>query len=146
MGCGLICAQTALSLRTDVRLSVSKRGHDRSSLALSPGGLDFLWCSLRRCQQRVDPWTGILDFLILPGARPLSPTKTVADFILSILLSERNLPRGSRPDFIFIQPWLDAFLDQHLSDLADGWLVLIIVAQKHIKDFRFGVLSIHTEG
>ena len=89
---------------------------------------------------------GILDFLILPGARPLSPTKTVADFILSILLSERNLPRGSRPDFIFIQPWLDAFLDQHLSDLADGWLVLIIVAQKHIKDFRFGVLSIHTEG
>ena len=39
-------------------LFASKRAHDRSSLALSPGGLDFLWCSLRRCQQRVDPWTG----------------------------------------------------------------------------------------
>jgi hypothetical protein len=43
-----------------------------------------------------------------------------------------------RPDCIFIQPRLDAFLDQHLSDLAAGWLVLAIVAQKHTKDFRFG--------
>jgi hypothetical protein len=39
-----------------------------------------------------------------------------------------------RPDCIFIQPRLDAFLDQHLSDLAAGWLVLAIVAQNFLRD------------
>ena len=61
------------------------------------------------------------------------------------LFTNRRLPRSSKWDFPFIQPWLNAFLDQLLRDLADGRLVVTVVAQEYIKDFRFGVLSVHTE-
>jgi hypothetical protein len=57
----------------------------------------------------------------------------------------RRLPEGSRSDFPFIQPWLDTFLDQLLTDSANGWLVLAVVAQEDIKDFRFGHLCAHPE-
>ena len=60
------------------------------------------------------------------------------------LLSKRRLPQGSRPDFLFIQPWLDILRGQLLRDLTDGWLVLAVVAQEDIKDFRFGALCVHT--
>jgi len=56
-----------------------------------------------------------------------------------------RLPGGSGSDFPLIQPWLDAFPNQLLRDLADGWFVLAIVAHKDIKDLRSGVLSAHTE-
>ena len=29
--------------------------------------------------------------------------------------------------------------------LTDGWLVLAVMTEKNIKDFRFGILSVHTE-
>jgi hypothetical protein len=38
-----------------------------------------------------------------------------------------------------------SLLDQHLCDLTDGWLVLAVMTEKNIKDFRFGILSVHTE-
>jgi hypothetical protein len=41
---------------------------------------------------------------------------------------------------LYVKPRLDALLDQLLSDLADGWLVLAIVAQEHIKDFSVGAV------
>jgi len=66
-------------------------------------------------------------------------------FYTFYLFTNRRLPRSSKWDFPFIQPWLNAFLDQLLRDLADGRLVVTVVAQEYIKDFRFGVLSVHTE-
>jgi hypothetical protein len=32
------------------------------------------------------------------------------------------------------------------TDLTDGWLVLAIVAQEHIEEFRHGVMSVHPRG
>jgi hypothetical protein len=43
-----------------------------------------------------------------------------------------------RPDFLFIEPWLDVVLLRRMRDRADGWLVFAIVEQEDIKDFRFG--------
>ena len=37
------------------------------------------------------------------------------------------------------------FSYQLLRDLANGWLVLAVVAQEYIKDFRFGVFCVHRE-
>ena len=31
------------------------------------------------------------------------------------------------------------------ANLLNGWLVLAVVAEKDIKVFRFGVVSVHTE-
>ena len=86
-----------------------------------------------------------LNLLALPGTEPTLAHKNRCRFYTFDLLSKRRLPGGSGSDFLFIQPRFDAFLDQLLRDLADGWLVLAIVAQEDIKDFRFGVLSVHTE-
>ena len=61
-------------------------------------------------------------------------------------LSKRRLPRGSWSDFLFVEPWFDAFLGQLLPDHANRWLVLAVVAQEDIKDFPFGVLYVHTNG
>jgi hypothetical protein len=61
-------------------------------------------------------------------------------------LSKRRLPRGSWSDFLFVEPWFDAFLGQLLPDHANRWLVLAVVAQEDIKDFLFGVLYVHTNG
>jgi hypothetical protein len=36
-------------------------------------------------------------------------------------------------------------LDQHLSDLTDGGLVLAVMTEENIEDLRFGVLSVHPE-
>jgi hypothetical protein len=82
----------------------------------------------------------------LPRANATFSHKDRGRFYHFYLLFKRRLPRGSRPDFHFIQPGLDAFLDQLLPDLANGGLVLAVVAQEDIKDFRFGLLCVHKAG
>ncbi len=86
-----------------------------------------------------------LNLLVLPGANTAIAHKNRCRFYAFYLLSKRRLPGGSGLNLFFIQPRFDAFADQRPTDLTNGWLVLAIVAQKHIKDFRFGVLSVHTE-
>ena len=54
-----------------------------------------------------------------------------------------RLPRATGWDLLYVKPWLDAFLDQLLRDLANGWLVLAVVAQEDIKDLGLGVLPVH---
>ena len=46
---------------------------------------------------------------------------------------------------MFIQPGLHAFPDQPLRDLANGWLILAIVAHEDIKGFGFGDFRVHTD-
>ena len=81
--------------------------------------------------------------MILPRAETPIAHKDRCRFYTFDLLSERRLPRTSRHDFVFIEPWFDAFLDQLLRDLANGWLVLAVVAQEDIKDLGLGVLPVH---
>jgi hypothetical protein len=49
------------------------------------------------------------------------------------LLAKRRLPRSSRPDLLFVQPGAEAVLGQLPRDLADGLLVLTVVARKTSK-------------
>ena len=79
------------------------------------------------------------------GTDPTVSHKDRRRFYKADLLFNRRLPGGSGSDFPFIQPWLDAFPDQLLRDLADSRFVVTMVAQEDIKDFGFGVLSVHAE-
>jgi hypothetical protein len=44
---------------------------------------------------------------------------------------------------LYVKPWPNAFLDQLLCNLANGRLVLAVVAQEDIKDLGLGVLPVH---
>jgi hypothetical protein len=84
----------------------------------------------------------------LPGLPPTDPMRTKKNtrcFYRLNLLSDDAVPEIRRSYIGFIQEGLYVFLGQLLRDLTDGWLVLAVVAQEDIKDFRFGVLSVHTE-
>lgn len=81
-----------------------------------------------------------LNLLVLPGADTPVTDKNRCRLYAVDLLSEFRLPRGTGRDLLYVKPRLDALLDQLLSDLADGWLVLAIVAQEHIKDFSVGAV------
>jgi hypothetical protein len=86
-----------------------------------------------------------LNLLILPGAKATFPHKHRGGFDPFDLLAKRRLPRSSRPDLLLIQPGPDVVLGQLPRDLANGGLVLAVVAQEDIKDFHFGVLCVHTK-
>jgi hypothetical protein len=81
--------------------------------------------------------------VILPRSETPIAHKDRCRFYTFDLPSQRRLPRTSRHDFVFIEPWFDAFLDQLLRYLANGWLVLAVVTQEDIKDLGLGVLHVH---
>src|SRR5271165_7015025 len=61
------------------------------------------------------------------------------------LLADGGVPKASGSNIRFIQPRFDFFLGKFLRNIADGWLILAIVTQEYIKDYRFGVLCIHSK-
>jgi hypothetical protein len=54
------------------------------------------------------------------------------------------VPETSGFEVRFIRPRLDILLGELLRDLTYGGLVHVIVMQENIKDFRVGVLCVHT--
>ena len=52
------------------------------------------------------------------------------------LLPNGSVPGASGSNILFIQPRFDIFLGELLCNLTDDWLVLAVVAQEDIKDFR----------
>jgi hypothetical protein len=51
------------------------------------------------------------------------------------LFSDGSGPVVRWSDILFIQPRVDPLVDQLLRNIANGWLVLAVVAQEDIKDF-----------
>ena len=86
-----------------------------------------------------------LNLLVLPGANATISDENRCRLYAVDLLSKRRLPGSPGLNLLFIQPRFDAFADQPPTDLADGWLVLAVVAHEHIKDFRFGIMCVHKE-
>src|SRR6516225_743564 len=91
----------------------------------------------------IEPIEKSYDFPALPRTDTVLTNKSSRRFYCFNLLSDGGVPENPALNIGFIQPWLDAFLDQLLRYFADGWLVLAVVAQEDIKDFSFGVLLAH---
>ena len=87
-----------------------------------------------------------MNLLVLPGADTAVTDKNRCRFYALDLLSKFSLPRATGKDLLYVKPWLDAFLDQLLRDLANSWLVLAVVAQEDIKDLGLGVSPVHANG
>lgn len=59
------------------------------------------------------------------------------------LLSDGGVPEASGFDIGFVQPRFDVLLRKILCDLADGGLVVAVVAQEDIKGFCADLLRAH---
>lgn len=75
------------------------------------------------------------------GPSPSLPTRTAEANGCDDLL-DGLLPRAPRDQFPFVQPDLEAALPQSLSDLADGRLVLAVMAEEDVEGLGQGRLLV----
>ena len=76
------------------------------------------------------------DLPALPRTDAVLTNKNSRRFYCFNSLSNGGVPEASGSDIRFIQPRFDILLGQLLRYLADDCLVLAVVAQEDIKDFR----------
>jgi len=78
---------------------------------------------------------------VLPGTEPILADQDGGRSDGGYDLLDGLLPKATRNQFPFIQPNLEAAVPQRLSDLADGRLVLAVMAEEDVEGLGQGTAS-----